>query len=105
MYAHTWLCYVNYMCQLISGHFAGFEQVRLSLDEVDTAAVLARLDQAEIIVALISVHFLQNHDLIELLQVAINRQRYSGKWLLVFIILYLFVNVFPTTAACSDIQI
>lgn len=51
--------------------------MRLSHEEKDTALVLSQLDEADIIVALISPDFLCDGDLIESLQVAINRQRYG----------------------------
>ena len=45
--------------------------------DYDTATNVRKLDNATLIVALISTSFLENSDLIEELQVAINRQRYG----------------------------
>jgi len=50
---------------------------RVNDDKEDTASLLSKLDKADLIVALLSPKFLLDPDLIEALQVAINRQRYD----------------------------
>ena len=51
--------------------------MEVSGDSADPAAVMMRLDKADLIVALISIDFIRNKDLVDQLQVAINRHRYS----------------------------
>ncbi|KAF6028331.1 hypothetical protein EB796_013356 [Bugula neritina] len=57
----------------------GFD-AELNIESKDTAAVLKKLDEADTIVVLMSPNFLKDLDVIEGLQVAINRQR-LGEWL------------------------
>ncbi|KAF6029743.1 hypothetical protein EB796_011951 [Bugula neritina] len=50
-------------------------KVGINIECEDAAVVLKRLDEADVIVVLMSSHFVKDADLIELLHVAINRQR------------------------------
>jgi len=60
-------------------YYTGFD-TELNIESKDTAAVLKKLDEADMIVVLMSPNFLKDLDVIEGLQVAINRQR-LGEWL------------------------
>lgn len=51
-------------------------QVHVNTDITDTAAVVLKLDSADLIVPLVSCSFIRNDDWVMALQVAINRQRY-----------------------------
>lgn len=61
---------------VIDVHITGLS-ARVNDDKEDTASLLSKLDKADLIVALLSPKFLLDPDLIEALQVAINRQRYD----------------------------
>lgn len=54
-------------------------KVGINIECEDAAVVLKRLDEADVIVVLMSSHFVKDADLIELLHVAINRQRLGKK--------------------------
>ena len=73
------ICVLSRLAQLLYCFFFHHSEliVNINEDKVGTATLLSELDGADLIIALVSPKFLKDGDMIEALQVAINRQRYD----------------------------
>lgn len=75
---------------LLSGFSVG---ANIGATSATAAALLSKLDAADLIVTIVSPHFVDNHDLVAGLQVAINRHLYcKGRTLLQATLLNILYN-------------